>query len=68
MGAKYLLGYYQETLSGHYIAYVQKEDNWYSCDESRVQRIESLPEQCGDTYLLFFIKQFSIQLIWSFEL
>ena len=43
--------------SGHYIAYVLKDDNWYSCNDSRVQKIESLPEQCVDSYLLFFIKQ-----------
>ena len=43
--------------SGHYIACVLKDDNWYSCNDSRVQKIESLPEQCVDSYLLLFIKQ-----------
>ena len=29
----------------------------YTDNDSRVQKIESLPEQCVDSYLLFFIKQ-----------
>ena len=44
--------------SGHYIACVWRHNTWYICNDSVVQKMESLPEQCGDTYLLFFIKQF----------
>ena len=43
--------------SGHYISCVVIQGEWYICNDSLIQKVKSLPENSGDAYLLFFIKQ-----------
>ena len=42
--------------SGHYIACVQRQGDLYICNDSVVHKVKSIPQQSGDAYLLFFIK------------
>ena len=44
--------------SGHYIACVERNGSWYTCNDLVVHRIKTFPEQSCDVYLLFYLKYF----------
>ena len=45
------------VFSGHYTVYVKRKGVLYTCNDSVVQKVQRLPEQSKDAYLLFFIKK-----------
>ena len=61
-GQKYALGGFvvhrgASLSKGHYISCVMIQGQWYICNDSSIQKVRSLPDESGDAYLLFFIKQ-----------
>lgn len=40
--------------SGHYVAYIEFEGNWYECDDSQVSRVSRETALTQDAYLLFY--------------
>ena len=61
-GQKYTLGGFvvhrgATANKGHYISCVMIQGQWYICNDSSIQEVRSLPDESGDAYLLFFIKQ-----------
>ena len=43
--------------SGHYIAWVKRNESWYVRNDRLVQMIRSLPDHSGNAYMLFYKKQ-----------
>jgi len=40
--------------SGHYVAFIEFEGNWYECDDSHVSRVSRESALTQDAYLLFY--------------
>jgi ubiquitin C-terminal hydrolase len=44
--------------NGHYTAFVKKNNNWFFCNDERVQWVENLIHlKCKDAYCLFYVKK-----------
>jgi hypothetical protein len=58
-----------DTVSGHYISFVEKGDTWYKCDDDK---IETIPDKkqidfngIGQVYMLFYRRVGSVLGPWS---
>ena len=48
--------------SGHYTAFVYRNNAWYECDDARIQKLETLPNPSSNAYLLFYTRTYMASL------
>ena len=52
-----IVHHYGTKGNGHYIADVMDENNWYTCDDERVMRLDGEPDyNSSSAYVLFYTK------------
>jgi ubiquitin carboxyl-terminal hydrolase 22/27/51 len=44
--------------TGHYYAYVRKDDRWWRCDDSKVDEVKQDEVMRSQAYMLFYARQY----------